>query len=41
MGRIIEYLDNHPQIKKLNENIKPNQGWQSAFEKDKKAGLVA
>lgn len=33
---IISFLDSHPEIRNRNANILPNQGWQSAFDKDAK-----
>lgn len=36
MKDIIQYLDDNPEIKKINAAIVQNAGWQSAFEKDKK-----
>jgi spore coat polysaccharide biosynthesis protein SpsF len=40
MKEIIAYLRAHPEIMARNAHIAPNQGWQSAFEKDKSAGFV-
>src|SRR3989338_9805451 len=40
MEDIIDFLRKNPNIHKLNMNIKPNQGWQSAYEKDKKTGFT-
>jgi len=39
MYDIINFLNSNPHIHNLNKNIQPNLGWQSAFEKDKKAGF--
>lgn len=39
MQEIISYLNENEGIKKLNAEINPNAGWQSAFENDKKAGF--
>jgi spore coat polysaccharide biosynthesis protein SpsF len=39
MEDMIAFLDEYPDIKALNSNIIPNQGWQQALEKDKKAGF--
>jgi len=37
---IINYLDSHEDVMKINQNIKPFTGWTSAFQKDKLAGFV-
>lgn len=37
---IVDFLRNNPDIHKINANIESNQGWQSAYEKDKKAGFI-
>jgi spore coat polysaccharide biosynthesis protein SpsF len=39
MWDLIAYLDEHPEIKNLNTNIVKNQGWQTAFDKDKQQGF--
>ncbi len=35
MEEVIAYLDEHPDIKSLNDHIESFSGWQSAFEKDR------
>ena len=34
MKEILEFLDTHPQIRKINSAVAPNLGWQSALKKD-------
>jgi spore coat polysaccharide biosynthesis protein SpsF len=36
---IIHFLEQHPDVAAKNMDITPNQGWQSAFEKDKQEGF--
>ncbi|MBI2358467.1 MAG: glycosyltransferase family protein [Deltaproteobacteria bacterium] len=36
---ITAYLDDNPNVKRLNEGIVRNAGWQAAYEKDTKAGF--
>lgn len=40
MEDIIDFLNDNPDIRNMNKNVKANQGWQSAREKDKKAGFA-
>lgn len=37
---IVQFLAGNPSLQQMNNAIKPNQGWQSAFDKDKKAGFT-
>lgn len=37
---IINFLKNHPELHKKNANIESNQGWQSAYAKDRKTGFL-
>jgi len=37
---IIIFLKQNPAVYNKNSKFKPNQGWQSAYEKDKKSGFV-
>lgn len=37
---IAAFLKANPDIRRFNKDIKPNQGWESAYEKDKKAGCA-
>ncbi len=39
MEDIIEFLKDNPDIHRKNKDIESNQGWESAFEKDRKAGI--
>jgi spore coat polysaccharide biosynthesis protein SpsF len=39
LAEIIRYLEVNPAIKALNAGIKRNQGWTSAFEKDRQLGF--
>lgn len=39
MYDIVAYLDAHPSLAELNQDIVANSGWQSAFDKDKQAGF--
>lgn len=39
MEDIVNFLKNNPNIYKMNKDIASNQGWQTAFEKDKRAGF--
>ena len=39
MQDIIKYLEANPEVKSLNANIQPFQGWASAIEKDRKTGV--
>jgi spore coat polysaccharide biosynthesis protein SpsF len=39
MHDIIDYLEKNPEVKGLNDDIQPFQGWASAFEKDRKANV--
>ena len=40
MEDIINWLNDNPEILKLNAHIKPNQGWLKSFEKDKEIGFI-
>lgn len=40
MNDIIHFLDGHPSVREENKNIKPNQGWEPALDKDKQAGFI-
>lgn len=39
LSDIIELLNNNENLRQINENIIANQGWQSAFDKDREAGF--
>lgn len=39
LEEIIDWLEQHPSLLKINSNITPNQGWNKAFEKDKQLGF--
>ena len=39
MDDIVDYLEKNPELYKMNQDIESNQGWQSAFDKDKEAGF--
>ena len=39
LDEIIRYLEANPAIKALNAGIKRNQGWASAFERDRRQGF--
>jgi len=40
MRDIINWLNNHPEIMNINSHIKSNQGWKSAFKKDRELGFI-
>ena len=40
LGDIIDFLESNPEIFNINAHIKSNQGWHSAYEKDKNAGFI-
>lgn len=39
MEDTIEWLEKNPEVLRINSHIKPNQGWISAFERDKLKGF--
>jgi spore coat polysaccharide biosynthesis protein SpsF len=40
MSDVITWLNNHPEIMKINSHIESNQGWESAFKKDRELGFT-
>lgn len=40
MEEVIEWLDAHSEITKVNSHIKPNQGWLKSFDDDAKMGYL-
>jgi len=39
MDDVISWLEKNPQVRKMNANIRPNQGWKKALEEDKTKGF--
>lgn len=38
MGDVIEHMQTHPELIRLNDQITPNQGWEPSFQRDREEG---